>query len=466
MGKKVYRSDDVLAAARKRVTEVFDGFERIYLAFSGGKDSSVMFHLVMEEAVRRGRKVAVMFIDFEAQYSETIRHVEEMFLLYGEHIEQHWICVPMLLRNAVTNYEPRWVCWDEAKRDIWIRQKPEGCKGVEDYPFCVPEMEFEEFIVLFGEWYGQGKLTAGFIGIRAQESLHRYCAVATWEKRDMMWNHRRWTTKIVDSVYNVYPIYDWQTEDIWRYHAKYPDKPHNAIYDRMHQAGVKLSQQRLCQPFGDDQRRGLWLYHILEPQTWFRLVARVNGANSGALYIEETGNVNGYNKISKPPGHTWKSFCNLLLQTMPRQTRNHYVYRFKKFIHGWHDRGYTSIPEEAPPELEAKCWAPSWRRMCKVLLRNDWWCKGLGQTQPKSEAYEKFKQIKKARKSGATAVAPVEGDAVRNPEPAVSVDITQPTEGVCGNSSNRAAAVSGAEVGSGGRVDAVDAMIGRQRLLF
>lgn len=36
--------------------------------------------------------------------------------------------------------------------------------------------------------------------------------------------------------------------------------------------------------------------------------------------------------------------------------------------------------------------------MCKVLLRNDYWCKGLGQTQPKSAAYEKFKTMKKARK--------------------------------------------------------------------
>jgi predicted phosphoadenosine phosphosulfate sulfurtransferase len=75
-----------------------------------------------------------------------------------------------------------------------------------------------------------------------------------------------------------------------------------------------------------------------------------------------------------------------------------YVYRFKKFIYGWHNRGYARIPEEAPPELEAQCWAPSWRRMCKTLLRNDYWCKGLGQTQPKSDAYQRFKEIRKQRR--------------------------------------------------------------------
>jgi len=405
MAIKRYRDVNVMTAAQYRIRLVFDKFERIYVAFSGGKDSSVMLHLVMAEAIARGRKVAVMLIDFEAQYVETIEHAQEMFEMYREHIEPHWICVPMLLRNAVTNYEPRWTCWDQTKRDMWIREKPVGCKTEADYPFAIPGMEFEEFIVLFGEWYGQGKQTAGFIGIRAQESLHRYCAVATWEKKDLMFDGHRWTTKIVAQTYNVYPIYDWLTEDIWRFHAKHPSKPHNRIYDKMHMAGVKLSDQRLCQPFGDDQRRGLWLYHILEPQTWFKLVARVNGANSGALYIEETGNMTGYNKITKPEQHTWRSFCNLLLQTMPKKTRDHYTVRFKKFIYGWHQRGYPIIPEEAPPELEAQCWAPSWRRMCKVLLRNDYWCKGLGQTQPKSAAYQRFKEMKRARRLALKAAA-------------------------------------------------------------
>ncbi|MNC98931.1 hypothetical protein D3C83_170410 [compost metagenome] len=36
--------------------------------------------------------------------------------------------------------------------------------------------------------------------------------------------------------------------------------------------------------------------------------------------------------------------------------------------------------------------------MCKTLLRNDYWCKGLGQTQPKSDAWLKFKEMRKAAK--------------------------------------------------------------------
>lgn len=396
MAIKVYRSENVLEASRLRISQTFDAVEKIYIAFSGGKDSSVMFHLVMEEAIKRNRKVAVMFIDLEAFYTETVRHAEEMFEMYKDNIEPHWICVPMLLRNALTNFEPQWVAWDKDRRSEWIRPMPK--RAITEYPFLKGKVEFEEFIIMFAEWYSEGKPTGGFIGIRAQESLHRYCAIATWEKIGLTLNSWRWTTKIANNVWNIYPIYDWRTEDIWKFHSVHKDKPHNKIYDKMQMAGVPLSDQRLCQPYGDDQKKGLWLYHILEPETWFKLVARVNGANSGAVYIQDNGNMTGYNKINKPAGHTWKSFCNLLLQTMPTNTREHYKVRFKKFIIGWNRRGYAVIPDEAPLELEAQQWAPSWRRMCKVLLRNDYWCKGLGQTQPKSDAWKKYKELKKAKK--------------------------------------------------------------------
>lgn len=405
MNIKKYQDYDVLTASRARISKVFDDFERIYISFSGGKDSSVMMHLVLEEAIKRNRIVGVLIIDLEAQYNDTIKHIEHMIDLYRDHIDVHWVCVELLLRNAVSNYEPRWVCWEEEKSSMWVREKPLIYKDGSEYHFYVPKMEFEEFMVLFGEWYGQGKLTAGFIGIRADESLHRYCAIAR-NKDGITYKGYKWTTQVVKNLFNIYPIYDWRTEDIWVFHGKFPDKPHNKIYDKMNMAGVKLSQQRLCQPYGDDQRRGLWLYHILEPETWYKVVARVNGVNSGALYVQENGNITGYNKITKPEHHTWQSFCNLLLKTMPKKTREHYSLRFKKFISGWKDRGYESIPDESPPELENKCWAPSWRRMCRVLLRNDYWCKSLGQTQPKSEAYAQFKEIKKKRKLSEALVNP------------------------------------------------------------
>lgn len=393
---------DVLQAARDRIRYTFDHFEAIYISFSAGKDSSVMFHLVMDEAKRRNRKVGVLLIDLEAQYQLTMKHAEQMFDMYADNIELHWVCLPIKLRNSVSNYEPVWCAWDPERREDWVRPMPQRLGVISDpsfFDFFEPRMEFEEFIELFAVWYSKGRDTAAFIGIRSDESLNRYRTIAGRKETHF---GKQWTTKIVDRVYNVYPIYDWHVSDIWKYHAQFPEKLHNEVYDRMHLAGLSPSQMRLCQPYGDDQKRGLWLYHLIEPQTWGRVVARVNGANSGALYIEEKGNVTGYNKITLPPGHTWRSFCNLLLATMPEVTREHYLVRFRSWIEGWHQRGYRSgIPDFAPPELEKKYWAPSWRRMCKVLLRNDWWCKGLGLTQPKSAAYQRYMDIKKARKAEA-----------------------------------------------------------------
>jgi predicted phosphoadenosine phosphosulfate sulfurtransferase len=397
MAAKVYQEINVLEASKKRISDVFDNFENIYISFSGGKDSSVMSHLVLQEAVKRNKKVGFLIIDLEAQYNDTIIHIEHMIEMYKDYIDLHWVCAELLLRNAVSNYQPRWVCWDEEKKDVWVRQKPKLVSDLTQYDFYVPKMEFEEFMVIFGEWYSKGKNTAAFIGIRSDESLHRYRAIIS-RKDGLMFNNWKWSTKVSSKLFNIYPIYDWRTEDIWVFNGKNKHLPHNKVYDKMMMAGVKISQQRLCQPYGDDQRRGLWLYHILEPETWYKLVARVNGVNSGALYIQENGNMTGYNKINKPDGHTWQSFCNLLLSTMPTKTSNHYRERFKKFIKGWQDRGYLVIPDEAPEDLENKCWVPSWRRMCKVILRNDYWCKGLGQTQPLSDAYQKFKEIKNKRK--------------------------------------------------------------------
>lgn len=389
---KKFLNINVLQASKDRIAKTFDFFDKVYVSFSGGKDSTVMLHLVMQEAIKRNKKVGVLIIDLEAQYSDTINHITKCVEMYEKHIDLHWICCELLLRNAVSNFQPKWCCWDEEKRSIWVREKPSRVADMSQYDFYRPKMEFEEFMVLFGEWYAGSEKTAAFIGIRSDESLHRYRAIIS-DKTGLSINGYKWTTKVKAFLYNIYPIYDWKTEDIWVYFGKNKELPSNPIYSKMSMAGVKISLQRLCQPYGDDQRRGLWLYHILEPDTWYKLINRVSGVNSGALYIQENGNVTGYNHITKPDGVTWEQYTNLLLSTMPEVTRKNYVTRFKKFIVGWKKRGYKTIPDEAPHELEVKQWVPSWKRMCRCILRNDFYCKGLGQTQPKSEAYQKFKSI-------------------------------------------------------------------------
>jgi predicted phosphoadenosine phosphosulfate sulfurtransferase len=387
----------VLDAARARIAWTFDTFPRIYVSFSGGKDSTVMLHLVMEEAILRGRQVGVLIVDLEGQYALTIEHIRTCLQRYQEHIEPYWVCLPLHLRNAVSMFETHWLCWDPERERDWIRQPPpEAIRDETYFPFFSRGMEFEEFVPAFGRWYAQGQLCACFVGIRADESLNRWRTIAGHGTK---FEGHRYTNYSGGTLYNVYPIYDWRVEDLWTYHGRHPDLPHNALYDRMHQAGLTLSQMRICQPYGDDQRRGLWLFHVIEPETWARVVARVNGANSGALYVRESGNITGYRRISKPEGHTWQSFAHLLLASLPPRTREHYENKFAVFLHWWQDRGYPDgIPDEADLAEEAAHRVPSWRRICKVLLRNDYWCKEMSFGMHKSQAYERYRKLMRKRR--------------------------------------------------------------------
>lgn len=394
--RKNYLNLNVLTAAQTRIARVFDDFPRIYVSFSGGKDSTVMLHLVMEEAMKRGRKVGVLFVDLEAQYQLTIEHIAECYDLYSEHIKPYWVALPISLRNAVSVYQPQWKCWDTSASADWVRQPhPISITDMGYFPFFIDGMEFEDFVPKFGEWYTEGKLCACFVGIRTQESLNRWRTIARDSKQ--MFDGEKWTTRVIESVYNAYPIYDWETEDIWTYLGKYR-KPYNRLYDRMSQAGLTIHQQRICQPYGDDQRKGLWLFHVIEPETWGRVVARVNGANQGSLYAQDSGNVLGRLKITKPSGHTWKSFSELILVTMPPRTREHYENKIAVFLKWYSDRGYFAgeIPDEGPVNDRN---TPSWARICKALLRNDYWCKGLSFSQHKTDAYEKYKKLMKKRRT-------------------------------------------------------------------
>lgn len=390
MGKK-YLDIDVLSAARERISFTFDNFKKIYVSFSGGKDSSVMLHLVMDEAIKRCRKVGVLFVDLEAQYKLTIDHINDMYHLYSEHIEPFWCALPLHLRNAVSAYETHWVCWEKGREKDWVR-KPPGMAVTDDgyFDFFHYSMEFEEFVPKFGYWYSEGDLTACFVGIRTDESLNRYRTIASGRKQTF--DGKQWTTYCGETVYNAYPIYDWKTQDVWAYNGKSGAK-YNKLYDYMHKAGLSIHQQRICQPYGDDQRKGLWLFHIIEPETWAKIVARVNGANSGALYARESGNINGTMKVTKPEDHTWESFAMLLLGSMPEKTSEHYKNKIAVFIKWWNDRGI-----ELSDDGDVNKGNANWKRICKALLRNDYWCKGLSFSQHKSTAYEAYLTRMKKRR--------------------------------------------------------------------
>lgn len=398
MDNRRYLGIDVLTASKERIKWAFDNFEKICISFSGGKDSTVMTHLVMEEAKKRNRKVALLFIDWEIQYKLTIEHVQHIYDMYKDYIIPYWVALPLLTDNACSMYEPEWISWDKAKENLWTRKPPKIAITDENYfPFYYYKITFEEFVPLFGEWYGEGKSTACFVGIRTRESLNRYRALTN--KKKNKYEDKMFTTCVTDNVYNVYPIYDWSAEDDWKYFGK-TKKPYNKLYDRFFQAGLTLHQMRVDEPFGDTTRRSLWLYQIIEPETWGKMVLRVNGANSGSLYSRDNGNILGNRSITLPKGHTWQSFSNFLLDTMPKKTAEHYKTKIAVYIKWYMNRGYVDgIPDEVDKQMEKQNDVPSWRRICQTLLRNDYWCKGLGFSPTKQSAYNQYlERMKKKRK--------------------------------------------------------------------
>ncbi|MCL2283635.1 MAG: DUF3440 domain-containing protein [Fibromonadales bacterium] len=429
MSGKKYLDNNVYDAAVGRIDYIFKNFEKIYISFSGGKDSSVLLNLALDYMRQHKitKKIGVLFIDLEGQYQITIDFIKDILRKNSDLLDVYWCCLPLNLRNSLSVFEPFWTPWELKNKDKWVRDYPDFPCITEKrhkFPFFKKRMEFEDFIFKFGEWYAGRKKTACLVGIRSDESLNRFRTIAL--KHKSMLNNFNWTTKMFQEkeIYCCYPIYDWTNQDIWVGNYKF-DWDYNTIYDLFYKAGLTLDQMRICQPYGDDQRIGLNLFRIIEPQTWAKVVNRVSGANFGNIYCGSK--ILGYKCVRLPKGHTWESYTQLLLATLPESIANLYKVKFNRFINYWKTIGsvvniswmpeeavvsgkfstrgkknlplviYKTIPDRLPSWAEAKKLGPSWRRMAICILKNDVLCRSLsfGQTKRQRDhmqaLFEKYK---------------------------------------------------------------------------
>lgn len=387
---------DVLTAARGRVSRCFDTHEHVCVAFSGGKDSTVLLHLAVDEARQRGRRLFVLFVDWEAQYKLTVDFVLQCLDSYSDVVDVLWVCLPFRTTNGCSQIEPEWTCWDEEKRDAWVREPPAGAiTDPGSLPFYRPRMTFEEFVGAFEAGLGR---TGGIVltGIRAEESRDRF--FGTYERL------KTESRKPFSTLSSTSPLYDWKTKDIWTYFSTF-NKPYNPVYDRMYQAGLKIHQMRICEPYGNEQRKGLALFHVLEPETWPRVCARVAGANTGALYAGESGSVLGNRKVQLPSGYTWQSFTLFLLDTMPPRTADHYRDKVAVYLQ-WYREHEGGLPDFQQGDTGPKDTKGSWRRVCKAILKNDYWCTSLGFKPTKTAHYEAYKVYMKKRREQWNIFAP------------------------------------------------------------
>lgn len=427
--KRVYKETNVYDAAIERLDFIFERFERIYISFSGGKDSGAVLNLVLDYMKARGikRKIGIQIMDNEANYEYSLEFMRRMIDDNREYLDVYWCCMPITLPCTVSSYEVNWQCWGVNDEHRWVRPMPDMdyVVNIGNHPFgdlFEENMNYDHFWDMFAEWYSGGELTANLIGIRTQESLNRYRAIMNEEKE--MLEGRPWTKKNTENVYNVYPIYDWRTRDVWIATGKF-DWDYNKLYDTFYMAGVPVEKMRVASPFMSESKSSLNLYRVIDGHTWARLCARVSGANFIATYGKQLS----YSSFQLPEGHTWKSFVKFLLDTLPGESAENFKNRFIQSIRYWArvGRGLTDeviadlrrngvrfringvtahgknglrrVRIATPPDhldglKSHNSEVTSWKRFAITILKNDHTCKYMG-LAPTKHQQERQKFIQK-----------------------------------------------------------------------
>ncbi len=425
---KKYLDVNVYDATQKRLNYIFNNFDKVLVAFSGGKDSGVTLNLAYDYAKKHNmlHKLAVYHLDYEAQYQMTTDYVTETFERLDD-IERFWLCLPIKAQSAVSNFEYGWIPWNEDEKDIWVREMPKYDYVVNEhnvsFNFSKGEWDYD-IQKRFTDWYSEGRRVATLIGIRTTESLNRWRAIKGNHKLE---NEKQWIVK-EGNTFKTYPIYDWTTEDIWICNAKL-GYSYNKLYDLYYQAGLKIDEMRVASPFNDAAISTLKLYKVIDPNNWAKMVGRVKGVNFSGIYGGTTAM--GWKSIKLPEGHTWKSYMYFLLDTLPEEVRQNYLNKLETSIKFWREKGGVLDDEtinelkqldidfevgektnyktdkkpvtfkEYPDDLDVTNFklVPTYKRMCVCIMKNDHLCKYMGfsqtkvETQRRREAVEKYENI-------------------------------------------------------------------------
>lgn len=424
---------NVQEATRARLKTIFDEFDNVYVSFSGGKDSGILLNSAIDyiRENKLDRRIGVFHIDYEAQYQMTTDYVDLELAKNSDIVDVYRICLPIAASCATTMDKGYWIPWDADVKDLWVRQLPEISINESNHEFewFVKGMRDYDLQERFATWYHnnmQAKKTCCLVGIRTQESLDRWRAIHS-EKNQNKYKGLKWTLKMAQNVYNAYPVFDWTTEDVWTANAKF-GWDYNKLYDLFYMAGVTLHQMRVASPFHECGIENLKLYKVIDPSNWGKMVGRTNGVNFAGLYGGTTAM--GWRNIKLPNGHTWKSYMEFLLSTLPEEAAQNYTKKLQVSKDFWRDKGgclsmeliqklkELNIPIEVSEttnyqtdklpvrmeyqddiDIEEFREIPTYKRMCVCIMKNDHLCKYMGfsatktETQLRTEAETKYRNI-------------------------------------------------------------------------
>lgn len=352
MSDKKYLSINVLQAAKGRIKEAIESHSDFYVSFSGGKDSGVLINLVIDVAREMGRlPVKAVFSDLEVIFKETERYTKSIMDL--KEVEPYWLCLEELDDNASSIYERYFKFWGE--NSLHTRDMP-------TMPYVINKHNIPEWlsryyisnnvdewtITKFGEALCDKNNTpniVNFIGMRTDESYGRLMNIRAMKNRIKKNNHTYKYKEGSPRTWVSLPIYDWTVSDVWHYYAM-TGLDYNKVYDSMHRIGIPAHAQRTCSAFGEEQKKTLYYWCVIEPDTWERMCTRVAGANFGKMYNHT--NLNS-RKVIKPSSITWKEYTMLLLASLPKDARDLFNDKFK-IVFNYHKTMYQD-KENIPPEV-------------------------------------------------------------------------------------------------------------------
>lgn len=309
MAKRKYTEKSVYEAAKERISMIFDDFEEIQVSVSGGKDSTALLYLCLEEAEKRQRYIEVFFLDQEAEYQATIDVIKNQMSL--KWVIPKWHQVPCYMTNATSYNECFLYAWGEGQE--WMRQKDDI--AIHNLPFEYPERFYEFFPFL--EKMNPNK--AYLIGLRAEESITRYRAVT----KNAGYKNYKWSTHSGSGAYRFYPIFDWCWSDIWKY--IYDNRiMYNKMYDMMFWANYSMYKMRVSNLIHEKSYKCLIDLPRFEPETYNKLCDRISGISTAHRYSSEK--LVFSNKVLPNHYKSWKDFRDFLLQNIPQPE---YRERFK-----------------------------------------------------------------------------------------------------------------------------------------
>lgn len=358
MKRSVYKKHvidrNVYELALERIRHTFDMFDRVAVSFSGGKDSTVCLNLALQVARERGRlPLDVFFWDEEVIPPETIEYCKRVMDLPD--VRFRWLALPITRANSCSYSDPWWYPWDPECPELWVRELP---------PWAETELEgfnrhepIKANHLLFPP--GDGTV-AVILGIRADESLSRYRAVASKREENYI-SHDGYASWIA----LVKPIYDWTTADVWV-------APHrlgwdyNRSYDVMYKAGISPHDQRVAPPYGQQQIRGLWQFKVCWPEMWDRMVNRVPGAATAARYANTELYAQG-GLPEKPADMTWQEAIRHYLNLHHPDIRGVAARRIRALMNSHFAKTSRPIPEHEPDANSGI----SWPMLLKIAIKGD-----------------------------------------------------------------------------------------------